>query len=72
MAAAAPLLEIDRLHVKYGNVDALHGISLGVNRGEIVTILGANGAGKSTTLRAISGLLKPSAGEIRLEGRPAA
>ena len=71
MAPAAPLLEIDRLHVRYGNVEALHGISLSVNRGEIVTILGANGAGKSTTLRAISGLLKPSAGEIRLEGRPA-
>jgi branched-chain amino acid transport system ATP-binding protein len=68
---AAPLLELDRLHVKYGNVEALHGISLAVNQGEIVTILGANGAGKSTTLRAISGLLKPSGGEIRLEGRPA-
>jgi branched-chain amino acid transport system ATP-binding protein len=69
--AAAPLLELDRLHVKYGNVEALHGISLSVNQGEIVTILGANGAGKSTTLRAISGLLKPSGGEIRLDGRPA-
>ncbi|GEJ58992.1 ABC transporter ATP-binding protein [Anaeromyxobacter diazotrophicus] len=69
--AAAPLLELDRLHVKYGNVEALHGISLTVNQGEIVTILGANGAGKSTTLRAVSGLLKPSGGEIRLDGRPA-
>jgi len=68
---ATPLLEIDRLHVKYGNVEALHGISLSVNQGEIVTILGANGAGKSTTLRAISGLLKPSGGEIRFDGRPA-
>jgi branched-chain amino acid transport system ATP-binding protein len=71
MAAAAPLLEIDRLHVKYGNVEALHGISLDVSQGEIVTILGANGAGKSTTLRAISGLLKPAGGEIRFDGRPA-
>ena len=69
--AAAPLLEIDRLHVKYGNVEALHGISLSVHQGEIVTILGANGAGKSTTLRAISGLLKPSGGEVRFDGRPA-
>jgi branched-chain amino acid transport system ATP-binding protein len=69
--APTPLLELDRLHVKYGNVEALHGISLSVNQGEIVTILGANGAGKSTTLRAISGLLKPSGGEIRLDGRPA-
>ena len=68
---AAPLLELDGLKVKYGNVEALHGISLTVNQGEIVTILGANGAGKSTTLRAISGLLKPSGGEIRLDGRPA-
>ena len=68
---ATPLLEIDRLHVKYGNVEALHGISLSVSQGEIVTILGANGAGKSTTLRAISGLLKPSGGEVRFDGRPA-
>jgi len=66
----APLLEIDGLHVKYGNVEALHGIGISVRQGEIVTILGANGAGKSTTLRAISGLLRPSGGEIRFEGRP--
>ncbi len=66
-----PLLELDGLRVKYGNVEALHGISLTVNQGEIVTILGANGAGKSTTLRAISGLLQPSGGEIRFDGRPA-
>jgi branched-chain amino acid transport system ATP-binding protein len=68
---ATPLLEVDALHVKYGNVEALHGITLAVQQGEIVTILGANGAGKSTTLRAVSGLLKPSGGEIRFEGRPA-
>ncbi|OFX25880.1 MAG: ABC transporter ATP-binding protein [Anaeromyxobacter sp. RBG_16_69_14] len=67
---AAPLLEIDDLHVKYGNVEALHGIGITVRQGEIVTILGANGAGKSTTLRAVSGLLRPSGGEIRFEGRP--
>lgn len=58
------LLEIKNLHVKYGNVEALHGINLEVDEGEIVTILGANGAGKSTTLLAISGLVKPSEGEI--------
>jgi len=68
---STPLLEIEGLHVKYGNVEALHGIALAVHQGEIVTILGANGAGKSTTLRAISGLLRPSRGEIRFEGRPA-
>jgi branched-chain amino acid transport system ATP-binding protein len=66
-----PLLELRGLKVKYGNVEALHGIDLVVNRGEIVTILGANGAGKSTTLRAISGLLRPSGGEIRFDGRAA-
>jgi branched-chain amino acid transport system ATP-binding protein len=68
---AAPLLEIEGLRVKYGNVEALHGIDLEVHQGEIVTILGANGAGKSTTLRAISGLLRPSGGAIRFEGKPA-
>ena len=67
---AAPLLELAGLVVKYGNVEALHGIDLVVHPGEIVTLLGANGAGKSTTLRAISGLLRPSAGEIRFQGRP--
>ncbi|HZZ84259.1 MAG TPA: ABC transporter ATP-binding protein [Anaeromyxobacteraceae bacterium] len=66
-----PILEVRDLRVKYGNVEALHGIGLTVHPGEIVTILGANGAGKSTTLRAISGLLKPSGGEIRFEGKPA-
>ncbi|HYO54054.1 ABC transporter ATP-binding protein [Archangium sp.] len=67
---AAPLLEIENLRVKYGNVEVLHGIGLTVRQGEIVTILGANGAGKSTTLRAISGLLRPSGGEIRFDGKP--
>jgi branched-chain amino acid transport system ATP-binding protein len=66
-----PLLEVADLRVSYGGVEALHGVGLTVNRGEIVTLLGANGAGKSTTLRAISGLLRPTGGEIRYEGRPA-
>jgi branched-chain amino acid transport system ATP-binding protein len=64
------LLNIENLHVKYGNVEALHGIDLKVDQGEIVTILGANGAGKSTTLLAISGLVKPSKGSISFDGRP--
>ncbi|HPF60226.1 MAG TPA: ABC transporter ATP-binding protein [Candidatus Competibacteraceae bacterium] len=63
------LLEVENLHVHYGNVEALHGVSLMVRQGEIVAILGANGAGKTTTLSAISGLLRSSAGEIRFEGR---
>ena len=63
------VLEIANLQVAYGKVQALHGVSLGVEAGEIVALLGANGAGKSTTLRAVSGLLKPKAGDIRFKGR---
>ncbi len=63
------LLEVKNLHVKYGTVEALHGINLHVDEGEIVTILGANGAGKSTTLMTISGLMKPSEGEIWFDGK---
>ena len=62
------LLEIKNLYVKYGNVEVLHGINIAVDEGEVVTILGANGAGKSTTLLAISGLVKPSQGEIFFDG----
>ncbi|BCS98623.1 ABC transporter ATP-binding protein [Desulfoluna limicola] len=64
------LLEVKNLHVKYGTVEAIHGINLHVDEGEIVTILGANGAGKSTTLMTISGLMKPSEGEIWFDGKP--
>lgn len=64
------LLELRDLHVKYGNVEALHGINLTVKEGEIVTILGANGAGKSTTLNSICGLVKTTQGEILFEGKP--
>ena len=63
------MLEINNLHVKYGNVEALHGISLAVKQGEIVTLLGANGAGKSTTLNTICGLIRPSVGEILFQGQ---
>jgi branched-chain amino acid transport system ATP-binding protein len=62
------LLEIRNLHVTYGNVKALHGIDLAVEQGEIVTILGANGAGKSTTLMSISGLVKAAQGNITYKG----
>jgi branched-chain amino acid transport system ATP-binding protein len=64
------LLQVTDLHVKYGNIEVLHGINLQVGQGEIVTIVGANGAGKSTTLLTISGLVKPSKGTILLEGHP--
>jgi branched-chain amino acid transport system ATP-binding protein len=63
------LLEIRDLRVKYGNVEVLHGIHLAVNEGEIVAILGANGAGKSTTLMAISRIVKSSAGSIEFGGK---
>jgi len=62
------MLSIRDLHVYYGQVHALKGIDLEVEQGEIVTLLGANGAGKSTTLRTISGLLRPRQGEVRFEG----
>ncbi|MBI4364664.1 MAG: ABC transporter ATP-binding protein [Candidatus Latescibacteria bacterium] len=62
------LLELEDLHVRYGAVHALKGISLSVEEGEIATLVGANGAGKSTTLRAISGLVRPSGGRIRFRG----
>lgn len=63
------LLKVEDLHVHYGNVEALHGMDLNVKKGEIVTILGANGAGKSTTLMTISGLLKPSGGGVYFQKR---
>ena len=62
------MLEIKNLSVSYGAIAALHGISLSVPAGGIVTLIGANGAGKSTTLRAISGLVKPRGGEILYDG----
>src|SRR5919199_1009857 len=63
------LLEIDNVHAYYGNIHALKGISLEVGEGEIVCLIGSNGAGKSTTLKTISGLLHPRQGEIKLEGQ---
>ena len=62
------LLEVENLHVSYGAIRALHGISFSIAEGEIVTLIGANGAGKSTTLNTISGLLRPLSGEVRYKG----
>jgi branched-chain amino acid transport system ATP-binding protein len=64
----APLLEIDDIHTSYGSIEALKGISLNVEEGEVVTLIGSNGAGKSTTLRSISGLTPPRTGSIRFRG----
>ena len=67
-----PLLELRNVESYYGNVQALKGISLKVERGEVVTLLGANGAGKTTTLHTISGLVQARGGEILLDGAPIA
>jgi branched-chain amino acid transport system ATP-binding protein len=64
------LLKLNNVHVHYGAIHALHGITLEVNPGEIVSLLGSNGAGKTTTLHTISGLLRPSSGEIIFAGDP--
>ena len=68
MSMGEPLLEVQDLAVRYGDVQALWGISFRIQEGELVTLVGSNGAGKSTTLRAISGLIAPSAGAIRFRG----
>ena len=63
------LLELDNIHSYYGNIHALMGISMTVEKGEIVALIGANGAGKTTTLRSISGLLHPRRGTVKLDGK---
>ena len=65
---AENVLKIDQIHTFYGQIEALKGISATVDRGEIVTLIGANGAGKSTTLRTVSGLLNPKIGSIVFQG----
>jgi branched-chain amino acid transport system ATP-binding protein len=67
-AAPENILELENVHTYYGSIQALKGISLDVNEGEIVTLIGANGAGKSTTLRSINGLNRPRRGTIRFRG----
>jgi len=62
------ILEVENVHTYYGHIHALKGVSVNIDKGEIVTLIGANGAGKSTTLKTISGLLRPRQGRIELEG----
>lgn len=64
------LLELNNLHVYYGAIHALKGISMKVEKGQVVALIGANGAGKTTTLRTISGLLRPKEGSIMYDGKP--
>ncbi|MEJ2597179.1 MAG: ABC transporter ATP-binding protein [Anaerolineales bacterium] len=63
-----PILEVEEIHSYYGNIHALKGVSVSVEKGEIVTLSGANGAGKTTTLRTISGMIKPRRGSVKFEG----
>ena len=65
----SPLLELEGVHTFYGSIEALKGVSLEVNEGEVVTLIGANGAGKSTTLRSINGLNTPKRGRIVFKGK---
>jgi branched-chain amino acid transport system ATP-binding protein len=64
------LLDVQDLEVRYGDIRALRGISMGVKKGTIVALVGANGAGKSTLLKTISGIISPSSGQIRFAGKP--
>ena len=64
------LLKVDDIHVYYGAIHAIKGVSFEVNEGEIVTLIGANGAGKSTTLNTVAGLLHPRSGSITFDGKP--
>ena len=63
------LLKVEDMHVYYGNIHAIKGVSFEVNEGEIVTLIGANGAGKSTTLNTVAGLLKPRSGQVTFNGQ---
>ena len=64
-----PILELRNVRAGYGSIDVLHGVNLTIGRGEVVALLGPNGAGKSTTIKVISGLLRPSAGQLIVAGR---
>jgi len=67
-ASREPLLEVEALHVSYGAIQALRGVTVTLGKGEVVALIGANGAGKTSTLRAVSGMLRPAGGRIRLDG----
>jgi branched-chain amino acid transport system ATP-binding protein len=67
-AGTEPMLKVDDVHTYYGQIHALQGITLEVNKGEVVTLIGANGAGKTTTLKTVSGLLHPRHGKVWFEG----
>ena len=66
---AQTLLKVDNINVFYGNIHAVKDVSFEVNEGEIVTLIGANGAGKSTTLKTVSGLLHPKTGDVLYKGK---
>ena len=66
------MLKVEDLHVYYGSIHAIKGVSFEVNEGEIVTLIGANGAGKSTTLNTVAGLMNPRSGSITFEGQQVA
>src|ERR1700689_692306 len=68
LAASEVLLKVEGIHTYYGKSHILHGVSLEIRRGEVVGLLGRNGVGKSTTLKAIAGLVHPSQGEVLFEG----
>ncbi|MFN8523037.1 MAG: ABC transporter ATP-binding protein [Chloroflexota bacterium] len=68
-SSPAPVLEVTDLQVHYGQVQALFGVSVRVFPGEVVALIGSNGAGKSTTLRAVSGMIRPTAGQVAFDGR---
>src|ERR1700726_1267726 len=68
-ATVQPLVKVEGIHTFYGKSHILHGVSLEVGRGEVVGLLGRNGVGKSTTLKTVMGLVRPSQGEVRYEGR---
>lgn len=67
--STTPILELRNVRAGYGSIDVLHGVNLAIGRGEVVALLGPNGAGKSTTIKVISGLLRPSAGQLIVAGR---
>ena len=70
MSALAPLLEVQDLQAAYGSSQVLFGISLAVQAGEVVTLIGRNGMGKTTTVKSVMGLLRPTAGRVAMAGQP--